>query len=69
MGSTFLPSIFGAMAGVGGYEWMPYFAMGICAMMAVLFNIQKKIVETKSKPTEPRKHATERVFLTEQKKK
>ena len=49
VGSTFLPSIFGALAGVGGYEWMPYFAMGICAMMAVLFNIQKKIVETKVK--------------------
>ena len=32
-----------------GYGWMPYFAMGICAMMAVLFNIQKKIVETKVK--------------------
>ena len=41
--------IFGALAGVGGYGWMPYFAMGICAMMAVLFNIQKKIVETKAK--------------------
>ena len=49
VGSTFLPSIFGALAGVGGYGWMPYFAMGICAMMAVLFNIQKKIVETKVK--------------------
>lgn len=49
VGSTFLPSIFGALTGVGGYEWMPYFAMGICAMMAVLFNIQKKIVETKVK--------------------
>ena len=41
--------VFGALAGVGGYGWMPYFAMGICAMMAVLFNIQKKIVETKVK--------------------
>ena len=49
VGSTFLPSIFGALAGVGGYGWMTYFAMGICAMMAVLFNIQKKIVETKAK--------------------
>ena len=49
VGSTFLPSIFGALAGVGGYGWMPYFAMGICAMMAVLFYLQKKIVETKVK--------------------
>ena len=50
VGSTFLPSIFGALAGVGGYGLLPYFAMGICALMAVLFGVQKKIVETKVKP-------------------
>ena len=50
VGSTFLPSIFGALAGVGGYGLLPYFAMGICALMAVLFGVQKKIVETKVQP-------------------
>ena len=50
VGSTFLPSIFGALAGVGGYGLLPYFAMGICVLMAVLFGVQKKIVETKVKP-------------------
>ena len=49
VGSTFLPSIFGALAGVGGYGLLPYFAMGICLLMAVLFGIQKKTVETKVK--------------------
>lgn len=49
VGSTFLPSIFGALAGVGGYGLLPYFAMGICILMAVLFGVQKKIVETKVK--------------------
>ena len=49
VGSTFLPSIFGALAGVGGYGLLPYFAIGICLLMAVLFGIQKKIVETKVK--------------------
>ena len=49
VGSTFLPSIFGALAGVGGYGLLPYFAIGICALMTVLFGIQKKIVETKVK--------------------
>ena len=49
VGSTFLPSIFGALAGVGGYGLLPYFAIGICVLMTVLFVIQKKIVETKVK--------------------
>ena len=49
VGSTFLPSIFGALAGVGGYCLLPYFAIGICVLMTVLFGIQKKIVETKMK--------------------
>lgn len=49
VGSTFLPSIFGALAGVGGYGLLPYFVIGICALMTVLFGIQKKIVETKVK--------------------
>ena len=49
VGSTFLPSIFGALAGVGGYGLLPYFAIGICALMAALFGVQKKIVETKVK--------------------
>ena len=49
VGSTFLPSIFGALAGVGGYGLLPYFAIGICVLMTVLFGIQKKIVETKAK--------------------
>lgn len=49
VGSTFLPSIFGALAGVGGYGLLPYFAIGICVLMTVLFGIQKKIVETKMK--------------------
>ncbi len=49
VGSTFLPSIFGALAGVGGYGLLPYFAIGICVLMTVLFGIQKKIVETKVK--------------------
>ena len=49
VGSTFLPSIFGALAGVGGYGLLPYFAMGICILMAVLFGVQKKIIETKVK--------------------
>ena len=49
VGSTFLPSIFGALAGVGGYGLLPYFAISICVLMTVLFGIQKKIVETKMK--------------------
>lgn len=49
VGSTFLPSIFGALAGVDGYGLLPYFAIGICVLMTVLFEIQKKIVETKVK--------------------
>ena len=49
VGSTFLPSIFGALAGVGGYGLLPHFAIGICVLMTVLFGIQKKIVETKVK--------------------
>lgn len=50
VGSTFLPSIFGALAGVGEYGLLPYFAISICVLMTVLFGIQKKIVETKVKP-------------------
>ena len=49
VGSTFLPSIFGALAGVGGYGLLPYFAISICVLMTVLFGIQKKIVEIKAK--------------------
>ena len=49
VGSTFLPSIFGALAGVGGYGLLPYFAISICVLMAVLFGMQKKVVETKVK--------------------
>lgn len=49
VGSTFLPSIFGALAGVGGYGLLPYFAISICVLMTVLFGIQRKIVETKVK--------------------
>ncbi|MFR2150865.1 MAG: MFS transporter [Christensenellales bacterium] len=49
VGSTVLPSIFGALAGVGGYGLLPYFAISICVLMTVLFGIQKKIVETKVK--------------------
>lgn len=49
VGSTFLPSIFGALAGVGGYGLLPYFAISICVLMTVPFGIQKKIVETKVK--------------------
>lgn len=49
VGSTFLPSIFGALAGVGGYGLLPYFAISICVLMTVLFGIQKKIVETGAK--------------------
>ena len=49
VGSTFLPSIFGALAGAGGYGLLPYFAISICVLMTVLFGIQKKIVETKVK--------------------
>lgn len=49
VGSTFLPSIFGALAGVGGYGLLPYFAISICVLMTVLFGIQKKIVETEVK--------------------
>ena len=49
VGSTFLPSIFGALAGVGGYGLLPYFAISICVLMTVLFGRQKKIVETKVK--------------------
>ena len=49
VGSTFLPSIFGALAGVGGYGLLPYFTISICVLMTVLFGIQKKIVETEVK--------------------
>ena len=49
VGSTFLPSIFGALAGVDRYGLLPYFAISICVLMTVLFGIQKKIVETKVK--------------------
>lgn len=49
VGSTFLPSIFGVLAGVGGYGLLPYFAISICVLMTVLFGIQKKIVEIEVK--------------------
>ena len=45
VGSTFLPSIFGALAGMTGYELLPYFVFALCALMAALFGVQKKIVE------------------------
>lgn len=47
VGSTFLPSIFGALAGMTGYELLPYFVFALCALMAVLFGVQKKIVESR----------------------
>lgn len=69
VGSTFLPSIFGALAGVDGYGLLPYFAIGICVLMTVLFGIQKKIVETKVKTTEPQRTRRKACFfLWEQEK-
>ena len=34
-----------ALAGVTGYELLPYFVIALCTLMAVLFGVQKKIVE------------------------
>lgn len=48
VGSTFLPSIFGTMAGTWGYGLLPAFALGLTAMMVVLFNVQKRIVERRA---------------------
>lgn len=47
VGSTFLPSVFGALAGAAGYALLPAFALVICAAMAALFTVQKRIVENR----------------------
>lgn len=47
VGSTFVPSVFGAVAGVVGYETLAVFALLVTALMAVMFTAQKKIVENK----------------------
>ena len=47
VGSTFMPSMFGAIAGVTGYGALPVFALIATVLMAVMFTMQKKIVESK----------------------
>lgn len=45
VGSTFMPTIFGALAGVFGYTLLPVFTVVIAGAMAALFTVQKRIVE------------------------
>ena len=47
VGSTFMPSVFGAIAGVTGYGALPVFALAVTAVMAAMFAAQKRIVEGK----------------------
>lgn len=44
VGSTFMPTVFGALAGGLGYEVMPVFALVFALVMAALFTVQKRIV-------------------------
>lgn len=41
LGSTFVPSIFGAIAGAVGYGVLPLFALGVTALMSGMFGLQK----------------------------
>lgn len=45
MGSTFLPSVFGALAKRAGYGAMPVYALGLTVLMMAMFTLQKRIVE------------------------
>ncbi|MDO5377791.1 MAG: MFS transporter [Clostridia bacterium] len=45
LGSTFAPSIFGALAGVVGYGALPLFALGAAALMSAMFGLQKRQVD------------------------
>lgn len=45
VGSTFLPSVFGGLAGRLGYGLMPVYALALTALMAAMFAAQKRIVE------------------------
>lgn len=49
VGSTFTPSVFGALAGIGGYTWMPFFALILAVLMIALFTAQKRIVQARRK--------------------
>ena len=49
VGSTFTPSVFGALAGIGGYAWMPFFALILAVLMIALFTAQKRIVQARRK--------------------
>lgn len=49
VGSTFTPSVFGALAGIGGYTWMPFFALILAVLMIALFTAQKRIVQAHRK--------------------
>jgi len=45
MGSTFVPSLFGALAGVAGYGLLPLFALILAGLMSGMFSLQKRQVE------------------------
>ena len=46
-GSLFVPTIFAWLADLTGYGMMPVFLLALVAAMAVLFNVQAKIVDSK----------------------
>ena len=48
-GSLFVPTIFAFFADVVGYGLMPPFLLALVAAMAVLFNVQAKIVDGRKK--------------------
>ncbi|MBQ7887100.1 MAG: MFS transporter [Clostridia bacterium] len=48
-GSLFVPTIFAFFADIAGYGLMPPFLLALVAVMAVLFNMQAKIVDEKNK--------------------
>jgi len=46
-GSLFVPTIFAWLADFAGYQLMPPFLLALIALMAVLFNLQARIVDGK----------------------
>ena len=49
VGSMFMPTIFAAIADRVGYSLLPYFVLGMAVLMLLLFNRQKRIVNSRSR--------------------
>ena len=50
LGSTFMPTIFGALASRVGYGVLPGFALAVTAVMAALFAVQKRQLARRDRP-------------------